>query len=382
MSCPVWRDRSHLFALARVRSAEWRQHTATRWMTLVLKLPYRPLWRVLCDSWIPLIITVKPSVESVVCSLVTRQDQTLCSRPRQTRKARTSLALESASHSTRAANDSGSTVSSYSICTIPNYSTSMNLRRRGGAVEAMVALKSEGLVDSIGVAGGDCELLMRFVDLEVFDVVLNHNQYTLLDRSADVLIDHCMAAGVGFLNAAPFSSGALARPGDVTARYQYRAQARETVDVISRLNALCVANDIQLPALALEFSTRDERISSTIVGVSRPERIAQLVEYDAAVDSRGALDSSGRVADRSPRCVMTTGKRVPSNWRQGATCSQPRPPKGDLRGGSHGRRDETKVNANRPSDETEWHRPESLTPYDPLNTRCAPRARPTNRTWR
>ncbi|PVE96863.1 MULTISPECIES: aldo/keto reductase [unclassified Microbacterium] len=150
----------------------------------------------------------------------------------------------------------------------------------GSAVEAMVDLKREGLVDAIGVAGGDLGEMRRYVDLGVFDVVLNHNRYTLLDRSAGSLIDHAIESGVAFVNAAPYASGILARPAAARPTYRYRPPSYEIVATTARLREACARHDVPLPAVALQFSTRDTRIASTVVGVSAPQRVDELVEND------------------------------------------------------------------------------------------------------
>jgi D-threo-aldose 1-dehydrogenase len=156
------------------------------------------------------------------------------------------------------------------------------------AVEAMVALKRDGLVDAIGVAGGDLDEMRRYVDLGVFDVLLNHNRYTLLDRSADSLIDHAIESGVAFVNAAPSASGILARPAAAQPTYQYRPPSPEIVATTARLREACARHGVPLPAVALQFSTRDPRITSTVVGVSAPQRVDELVE-NAGIDVPAAL---------------------------------------------------------------------------------------------
>lgn len=153
----------------------------------------------------------------------------------------------------------------------------------GGAVEAMVELKRSGLVDAIGVAGGDLEQLRRYVDTGVFDVLLNHNRYTLLDRPADALIDHAVEAGVSFVNAAPYASGILAKPAAARAPYQYRTPDADVLATTDRLREVCRAYRVPLAAVALQFSTRDPRISSTVVGVSAPQRVNELVANESAL---------------------------------------------------------------------------------------------------
>lgn len=150
----------------------------------------------------------------------------------------------------------------------------------GGAVEGMRALRDEGLVSKIGVAGGDIEQMRRYVDLGVFDILLTHSQYNLLDRSANDLIDHAVDAGLACLNAAPYASGMLAKPIGAGANFQYRPPTPAVIEATTWLHRACARYGVPLAALALQFSTRDPRVTSTVVGVTSPARIGELVDND------------------------------------------------------------------------------------------------------
>ncbi|WP_243074380.1 aldo/keto reductase [Microbacterium sp. SS28] len=163
-----------------------------------------------------------------------------------------------------------------------------DLTAPGGAVDAMVELKRRGVVDRIGVAGGDLAVMRRYVDTGVFDILLNHNRFTLLDRSASPLIDHALEAGLVYVNAAPYASGMLAKPAAARPRYQYGEPSDEIVARTERLRALSERHGVPLTAVALQFSTRDPRVSSTLVGVSSPERVDELVA-NAEVEIPDAL---------------------------------------------------------------------------------------------
>src|SRR5690606_38766569 len=45
----------------------------------------------------------------------------------------------------------------------------------GGPVEALIALREEGVIGHIGIAGGPIDLMRRYVRTGVFEVVLSHN---------------------------------------------------------------------------------------------------------------------------------------------------------------------------------------------------------------
>ena len=154
-----------------------------------------------------------------------------------------------------------------------------DLTRPGGAVDAMIELKRRGCVAEIGVGGGDPAVLERYIGLGVFDVVLSHNRFTLLDRSAGPLIDRTVNAGMKFVNAAPFASGMLAKDAAQAPRYRYRVADAATVQRTESLRAVCERHGVRLPAAAVQFSTRDSRISSTVVGVSAPERVDELITH-------------------------------------------------------------------------------------------------------
>jgi D-threo-aldose 1-dehydrogenase len=152
----------------------------------------------------------------------------------------------------------------------------------GGPVEALRALKDSGRVDAIGVAGGTLSVMRELVATEVFDVALTHNRYTLLDRSADDLIDAATALGMGVLNAAPYGGGMLAKGPANVSRYAY-GERGDAQSAALRMQEACERYGVPLAAAALQFSLRDRRVTSTVVGVSSPERIAQtlaLAEHD------------------------------------------------------------------------------------------------------
>ncbi|MFY1687232.1 aldo/keto reductase [Plantactinospora sp. WMMB782] len=145
----------------------------------------------------------------------------------------------------------------------------------GGPVETLLDLRRQGVIEHLGVAGGPVELMARYLRTGHFAALITHNRWTLVDRSAGDLIDEAVSLGVGVVNAAPFASGILAKGPDRFTRYAYRDADAATLERIRAMEAACTAHGVPLAAAALQFSLRDPRITSTIVGVSRPERIAE-----------------------------------------------------------------------------------------------------------
>ena len=148
----------------------------------------------------------------------------------------------------------------------------------GGPLEALQALKEEGVIAHLGVAGGPIDLLRRYIRTAAFSVVLTHNRYSLIDQSAEPLFEEAGELGVAVLNAAPFGGGVLAGAPHTQGFYGYQEAGPEILARIEALHAACARHDVPLAAAAVQFSTRDPRIVSTVVGVSRPERVDRLVE--------------------------------------------------------------------------------------------------------
>jgi D-threo-aldose 1-dehydrogenase len=160
----------------------------------------------------------------------------------------------------------------------PEYISFEEAMRPGGPVEELQRCKEEGLVAHLGVAGGPIDLMIRFVETGLFEAAISHNRFTLLNREAEPFWDVCVRRGVVAVNAAPYGSGILAKGPGVYPRYMYDDAAPELLKRATRMEAACKRHGVPLAAAALQFSLRDARITSTIVGISRPERLSETLE--------------------------------------------------------------------------------------------------------
>ena len=155
------------------------------------------------------------------------------------------------------------------------HSTYDSIMADGGPVDVLLDMKAEGLIEHLGVAGGPIDQEIRYVKTGCFEVVITHNRYTLLNRSADPLLEIASHRNVAVLNAAPYGSGILSRGPKAYPRYAYQQATDDVVERAHELERICNRFQIPLAAAALQFSLRDPRIVSTIVGASRPRRIEQ-----------------------------------------------------------------------------------------------------------
>jgi D-threo-aldose 1-dehydrogenase len=148
----------------------------------------------------------------------------------------------------------------------------------GGPLEALIELRDQGVIGHLGVAGGPIDLELKYLATDVFDVVISHNRYTLVDQTAEPLIQDAMARGVAFINAAPFGGGMLVKGPDAAPNYCYRPASPAIIERVRKMEELCAEYSVPLAAAALQFSTRDPRISSTIVGMSEPARVEETLQ--------------------------------------------------------------------------------------------------------
>jgi len=145
-----------------------------------------------------------------------------------------------------------------------------------GPVRALAALRDQGVLGHLGVAGGPVRLMKEFIATGEFGAVLSHNRFTLLDRSAGPLMDDACQRGVAFVNGAPYGGGMLAKGPDVQPKYAYRLAGQPVRAAARAMLRACLAYGVPLAAAALQFSLRDPRVTSTVVGVSEPSRVGEI----------------------------------------------------------------------------------------------------------
>lgn len=154
---------------------------------------------------------------------------------------------------------------------------------KGGALEELVKIKEEGLADAIGLAMGNVDLMFDILRQGwPFDAMINHNRYTLLNRSADEMFTWAHDKGIAILNAAPYASGVLAKGSAAMPIISYVPADEEDLAPVKAIERVAADHGIATGPAALQFSMRDPRITSTVIGVSKPERVAETLDWAEA----------------------------------------------------------------------------------------------------
>lgn len=179
----------------------------------------------------------------------------------------------------------------------------------GGPVDVLRSYQDQGVFDYLGVASGPNAVELHFIETGLFDAVITHNRYTLLNTNANPVIDAAASRGMAVLNAAPYGSGMLSRGPDSYPRYAYQQAPEHLIARTGRIREICDRYWVPLAAAALQFSMLDPRITVTIVGMSRPDRVASTVELASIeipsevwdeIESLGPADENDPEIDRFP----------------------------------------------------------------------------------
>ena len=156
----------------------------------------------------------------------------------------------------------------------PEYAKDItDITKKDGAMDELFKIKNEGLAKAVGVAMGKVDIMFPLLKDWDFDVVINHNRYTLINREANKMYDYASSKNIAIFNAAPYAGGVLAKGPDNFKKVTYQDVTEEKLAPAREFEKVCKKHNVELGAAALQFSLRDNRITSTICGVTSVESI-------------------------------------------------------------------------------------------------------------
>jgi len=156
---------------------------------------------------------------------------------------------------------------------------------------ALVALREQGVVDAVGFGVNEADVCAEAVRRADADVVLLAGRYTLLEQDPlGDLLPLCESRGIGVVLGGVYNSGILATGAAAGAKFDYALAPPEVVDTVRRLQAVCDAHDVPLPAAALQFAAAPPAVSSICVGSRTPQQQRTSVELFDLPIPRGFWD--------------------------------------------------------------------------------------------
>jgi D-threo-aldose 1-dehydrogenase len=160
----------------------------------------------------------------------------------------------------------------------PENTTFAEAMSSDGPVQMMQDMLEEGLIGALGLSGGPIGMLLDYLDTGLFSAVITHNRYTLVDRSATPLLERAEQMGIAVLNGAPYGGGLLASYPLTTSIYHYAPARPAVLQAAERIGRHLSERGIPMAAASLQFSLRDPRITSTIVGAPFAEHVDAALE--------------------------------------------------------------------------------------------------------
>jgi aryl-alcohol dehydrogenase-like predicted oxidoreductase len=154
---------------------------------------------------------------------------------------------------------------------------------RDEQLDAVAAMHKEGLIRHVGlseVSVDDIKAAQRR-----FPVVTVQNQYNLVERKSEAVLDYCEQHGIGFIPWFPLAAGELAEPGSVLSTIAERLGATPS-------------------QVALAWTLKRAKVMLPIPGTSNPEHLQENVAAAAlrlSDEEFATLDRHGRDATQRRR---------------------------------------------------------------------------------
>lgn len=147
-------------------------------------------------------------------------------------------------------------------------------------IKALEELKRSGQIKAIGMGLNAAESLTTIAPLVPLDFCIVAMPYTLLDQGAlEHGLKRCLDENISVIIGAPYASGILATGPGPTARYRYAIAEPEIQEKARRIQSVCRAHGVSLPAAALQFPLAHPAVVSVIPGGAKPEEVTSNLKY-------------------------------------------------------------------------------------------------------
>lgn len=139
------------------------------------------------------------------------------------------------------------------------------------AVPAMQKLKEQGKIRFTGISGLPLQLFELVLPQIEVDAILSYCHYALNDTSLLELLPLLEQRKVGLVNASPLSMGLLSTR-DTAAWHPADAELKA---ICRKAAEHCASRGYDIAQLAVQFSTADDRIPTTLVSTANPDNIVK-----------------------------------------------------------------------------------------------------------
>jgi len=142
---------------------------------------------------------------------------------------------------------------------------------------ALVELREKGIVKHVGITDLQLENLKWVIDnspVGTVESVLNFCHYCLCDDKLLDFMDYFDEKGIGVINASPLSMGLLTQRGVPS----WHPAPMPLVEACRKASEFCNSQNYPIEKLAIQFSTANPRITTTLFSTTRPSNVKYNVE--------------------------------------------------------------------------------------------------------
>lgn len=149
----------------------------------------------------------------------------------------------------------------------------------GGGFRALGELRSAGLIGGFGLGVNEPGPIAEAMNEADLDCCLLAGRYTLLDRSAEPLLQTALRNGVSIIAGGVYNSGILASGEGRRRKFDYRDAPPTIEKEVERLTAICHRFGVPLGAAAVQFPLRHPAIRAVLVGARNSEDVSTSAEW-------------------------------------------------------------------------------------------------------
>ncbi|WP_308636001.1 aldo/keto reductase [Paenibacillus silvisoli] len=150
------------------------------------------------------------------------------------------------------------------------------------AFPTIVELKKAGKIRYTGISGLPLQMFETVLPQIEADAIISYCHYSLNDTTlAERLLPLLEEKGIGLVNASPISMGLLSTRGTA----DWHPASRRIKEVCLEAARYCAEQGSDIAKLAVQFSTMNERIPTTLVSTANPANIRKNAEWtDEPID--------------------------------------------------------------------------------------------------
>lgn len=143
------------------------------------------------------------------------------------------------------------------------------------AIPTLQRLKAEGKIRHTGICGLPLILFEKILPQVEVDAIISYCHFSLNDMTLLELLPLLNSKGVGLVNASPLSMGLLSMRGAP----DWHPASMEIKEVCHQAAEFCESRGGDISKLAIQFSTSNEQIPTTLVSTANPETIVKNVTW-------------------------------------------------------------------------------------------------------